>query len=225
MFPNEVLLELRRSIDDYCSWLRRRWRGAEGYALAQNLRMTVRRFLPGITKCVEQSAPDLIFANSLLEFAVKGLALDHVSLIWQRYFLEGTTVAEVAEETGYSTRSVNRWVKGFPERIARQLWEKNQEIVEPRPPVRPGTSHQARVRFLQEVFFLSERQAEVLLVYCRPGKEKGRNAIADELFITQNTLKSHTRKIIRKMGAKNMNHAAAIAKEALRKHPPADWRW
>jgi LuxR family maltose regulon positive regulatory protein len=60
-------------------------------------------------------------------------------------------------------------------------------------------------------FHLTNREIQVLRLLWKGGSNK---AIARDLFLTENTIETHLRRIYEKLGTRNRTQAAAIAREA-----------
>ena len=60
-------------------------------------------------------------------------------------------------------------------------------------------------------FRLTNREIQVLRLLWKGGSNK---AIARDLFLTENTIETHLRRIYEKLGTRNRTQAAAIAREA-----------
>jgi LuxR family transcriptional regulator, maltose regulon positive regulatory protein len=61
------------------------------------------------------------------------------------------------------------------------------------------------------VFRLTNREIQVLRLLWKGGSNK---AIARDLFLSENTIETHLRRIYEKLGTRNRTQAAAIAREA-----------
>ena len=70
---------------------------------------------------------------------------------------------------------------------------------------------------------MTKREAEILLIYCQRGPEIRRRAIADILFISINTLKTHQRSICQKLDTRPVNEATIKAIQVLKECPEAKW--
>ena len=60
-------------------------------------------------------------------------------------------------------------------------------------------------------FNLTNREIQVLRLLWKGGSNK---AIARDLFLTENTIETHLRRIYEKLGTRNRTQAAALAREA-----------
>src|SRR5215467_6266051 len=60
-------------------------------------------------------------------------------------------------------------------------------------------------------FHLTNREIQVLRLLWKGGSNK---AIARDLFLTENTIETHLRRIYEKLGTRNRTQAAAIARES-----------
>jgi LuxR family transcriptional regulator, maltose regulon positive regulatory protein len=60
-------------------------------------------------------------------------------------------------------------------------------------------------------FYLTNREIQVLRLLWKGGSNK---AIARDLFLTENTIETHLRRIYEKLGTRNRTQAAALAREA-----------
>jgi LuxR family maltose regulon positive regulatory protein len=60
-------------------------------------------------------------------------------------------------------------------------------------------------------FHLTNREIQVLRLLWKGGSNK---AIARDLFLSENTIETHLRRIYEKLGTRNRTQAAAIAREA-----------
>ena len=74
------------------------------------------------------------------------------------------------------------------------------DIKRPAPDARPS-----------DAFHLTNREIQVLRLLWKGGSNK---AIARDLFLTENTIETHLRRIYEKLGTRNRTQAAAIAREA-----------
>lgn len=225
----EDLDDLNRAISEHCKWQRLRWnpqRSPVGaYTAANRLRQVLRRAFPGLPGeydeyPVDNLATITLYANRIVELGVTRLSNEATTLLWKEYFLAGTSVSDTANAMRYSTRTVHRRIVAFPQMVSEQLWEMNLKLVAPQQATiaMPTITHaQRQAQILRAEFGLSDRQLDVLLAFMRPGERIGRRAIAKELGLSENTLKTHIRHIIQKMGVNRMDRAADKAKVALRR--------
>lgn len=228
---------LFQAITSYSTWIRK---AAGGQSPARELRQVVQTVLFPLAAKFDGAVPDTIYAERVSAFAVEGIdaylfpTTKIATVLWERYFLWGASTREVAEEVNYTPASVGRHVKALPRRIATQLWEKNEEIVSelagPRPDesLDPLTSEQRQKVVLQSSFGLTEKQTLILWTFISTAHAGsywdyrwllGRRKIAERLFISENTLKDHITKIIKRMNAGDMNQAAQIGEALLKTHP------
>jgi len=219
--------DLTRAISEHCKWQLLRWNVLQSPAganmAANELRQVLRQALPKLAEEIEGGPLDnptpvpLYDANRVVRLGVAGLNNTATTLLWEEYFVAGISVSDTADLLGYSKRTVHRRIKAFPEMVSAQLWEMNLELVAPRQaPLATTTVAQRQAEILRAEFGLSDRQLDVLLAFIRPGGRIGRQAIAKGLGLSENTLKTHIRHIIRKMGVSRMNWAADMARVVLR---------
>ncbi len=249
--PGATLAAVEAAVTAY--WRRRmKPRLDEARALVE----AVNRHLPMLAAALRADIdmtehPADICAEQIIGFAVAGLRHRNptIDLIWSDYFLWGVPIEEIASRTNYTTRTINRFVRVFPYRIALQLWERDADLrramdaEESRRRQSPAeqaaaaaaTVAQAQQRILEREFpMLTPRQAEIVLLYCQnaeAGKvvkgEKGRMALADQLYISHATLNYHIGKIVRAVRAVStlpaphgygLRWALENARLVLRKH-------
>ncbi len=204
---NDDFDDLLQAIADYSRALRAASDRAVGLAAA--LKRMARRALPYLTRHFGEDLPDELFARRLVSLGAAGTQTDSIVSLWEHYFVASEPVPAVAYRMKCSPRAVHRQLRAFPRNVAVQLWEKNLELGSPQdtPSLHPTTRQQRRIRVLEEEFGLTWREAEVVLAFRRPGRNRGRREIAGDLFITENTLKTHIRNIIHKMASSSMNDA------------------
>ena len=93
---------------------------------------------------------------------------------------------------------------------------KNKEKTALKPLNTDGTSRNTRERVVSidenalEKCGISKREHEVLILL---GRGMSNQEIADTLFVSQNTIKTHTSRIFEKLDVKNRTHAIIKAKE------------
>lgn len=178
------------------------------------------------TAAFNDDDPDLVYAERIVHFGVSGLSKKIFAKFWKYYFTSSLSAIDAAKKMGISRSSIYRLEKVFPRKVSNKLWLKNQELTAPkeRATVSPKTLEAKRKEILQEAFDLTDRQADVLLLHCYSlrGPHLTRREIAKRLYITANTLKSHIRRIIRKLDVDTMTNAAAKAVGVLRKHLDAE---
>ena len=169
--------------------------------------------------------PGFVYARAVINFAVEILDDENVYTVWSLYFEKGKRLSDLAEAMHYSTRTVRRFVKSFPERIAVQIWESALVPPSPVPETTPRTLLTKAKRILENDYTLSLRASEALLVFCltfRMGMS--RKDIAEKLLIiSPNTLKTHVRRIIRQMDKKQLNPAVGEAVANLSVKMGHDW--
>lgn len=196
----------------------------------------VKNHLAEIFKVLDRHVPARIYARNVVEYSIRGLSNEEFAFaIFEEYFISCGTYRQIADLLDISRSSVGRRVRRFPRKIAEQLWKKNHELKMARESQSSetnrnrstsdyeATKEQRRKRILERSFKLTARQAGVLLEYCLPGGNVGRRAIAERLYISENTLKDHISSINRRMGTASMKEAVQKAVGVLRKHPKAEW--
>jgi DNA-binding CsgD family transcriptional regulator len=185
-------------------------------------RSLFKRLCPRLSKNFPE-APDIIYARKVIDFAVAGLNEQVETVIWQEYYKGGSTLAELEELVNYASRTVRRYIVSFAEKMAVQLWEKEMDLATLPVEVIPAdTLEQRATRKLEDAFNLSPSQAKILLTYCRH-KNIGMKAILELLHISENTLKSHRRHILRAVGAETTNVAVDKALVVLKRELGEDW--
>lgn len=176
------------------------------------------------------SAPDVIYIRQIMDYSVKGLEQAAHRVVWDVYFRKGKTLDEVAHQATYSVKTIRRYVDSFPEYVATYWWEKNLELGTSPPSieVEPKTIKACCMEALEKKYSLTERQCEVLFAFCI-NKDKGRRELAKELFISENTLKTHISRILKAMRKTTeiepttMNDAVRESKKMLEKEVGASW--
>jgi len=208
---NDDFDDLLSAIEAYCKALR----AASGHVRSKAviLRGMARRALPMVTRRAGEGLPDELFARWLISLGVVGAQTNNAVALWEHYYVAGQYVASIAYRMRCSSRTVQRQVRAFPRNVAAQLWEKNLELTSSQntPSLRPTTRLQRRIRSLEDRYGLTEKEAEVFLAFRTPSRNRGRRAIVDELCISENTIKKHIGKTIRKVGGASMNDALDIA--------------
>ena len=224
---DEGFYKLRDTIDAYCDMIEVSSGSSsdERIAAAHDFARVFQDTLPDLAKTFDTDWPNTVYAERVIEFGVAGLGSEVATLLWKEHILASGTNAYVAYRLHLSKRTVNRQRRAFPELVAAQLWKKNHELasMKPKNTLNPVTVEQQRKSVLKDTFLLSDREAEVLLAFWR-GRNRGRADIVAELSIAKNTLKTHIRNIIRKMGVERMNEAVAKAYAVFRKNPLLDWQ-
>lgn len=210
--------ELLDAVTKYCDELA----NAAGFTRyfqyeTKRLPSIARRVVPELVKNLEGGEPNAIYAEYLVKFSLRGVANPEYRSIWWLCFVQGVATKEVAARLFLSQRTVQRRMAALPEIVTGQLLRKNLELSNSAEiSLSPITKQQSLTRLLFTHFGLTEREAEVLLMFCGPGAPLGRQVIAEKLFISRNTLKSHIRKIIRKIRVTTMNEAVDKARRLLK---------
>lgn len=216
---NEVLQHLIESVANYCDAAYAPTGGERKRDAAHKLVETVHKSLPGLANAFRQysHSPDIVFAKNIIDFAVAGLNDPATTLLWKEVFLNGMSYLDVAELTLYSSKTIQRRVASFPERVSIQLWEKNMELVgRIKEEVHPSTVFQRQAAVLIDQYKLSNKEAEIVLTFCQCPRPISRRVVADILVISENTLKTHIKGIVHKMNVTRMNEAVAEANRLLR---------
>jgi len=211
---NDHLEELSVAIDNFCQDC---LDDEAGDASAESLCVTVKQFLPGLFMEIPE-APNIILAKRLIKYALEGLDNHILSELWRLYYLKQEPPKTVAQSVGYSTKTIQRQILVFPKKVAVQLWEKNYEIANPLADQQPMTENQKKKKFIQERFGLTPIQSNVLLEFWLR-ENTGRDQICSDLYMAHSTLKSHIRKILHKVGARDMNNAVIKTEIAYRQNP------
>jgi len=220
-WPNDSFEKLSHVLAAYCKNLRGNLEGLQ--ASEHKLKKVFKETLPELSSSSNftDDIPDHDYVRELVSYAVKGLNNESLEALWEHCFVLNSTIADVSKQLSYSESSISRLVRSFPERLASQLWEKNHElIVNPsKIAASPLTTEQRQITTLKDALHLSDRQAEILLLYVYTlyaEPHLSRKDIAKKLFISTNTLKAHIRNIIRKTSSNTMTDAAKKAAEVLR---------
>jgi DNA-binding MarR family transcriptional regulator len=218
---NEVLFALIQNIENYLNKERSAAKGSRrDYSAASKLKTQLCHLFPKLSASFLE-APDIVFVIRMIDFAVSGLT-DRVSdTIWKKYYQGGGTLFDLEDELNYARSTVQRLLKSFPEKISIQLWRKEQEISSP-PIIPPITLVNDVLRMFESEFDLSMKQAQVLLVFC-VWQSLGLKEVCRRLSISENTLKIHKKRIIKRMQVETMNHAATKARPHLQNHLGELW--
>jgi DNA-binding CsgD family transcriptional regulator len=222
--PTNDFVKLCQAITAYCKKMR------EGSDSLQNaahkFKKLFKEILPPLAKTFNDDDADTVYAQKLIHFVVNGLGNEHLTKLWDLYFVLNSTAYDVAQQANYSRSSIIRHAEAFPRMVAEHLFSKNSELIAQPYKIELSES-QKQKEILQRSFKLTPRQAEVLLLYAYTlytAPHRSRKDIASALYITDNTLKAHIRKITGKVGVEKMNEAAEKAADVLRKHPDSGWR-
>lgn len=168
---------------------------------------------PGLASHINPGTSEHIYAIRIMAFGVKGLKDEVYETIWQKYFLDGERISQLAKLLFYSERQLRRKIALFPKRVADQLAERNEGGEAWSIP--PKTELQGNVMLLQKEYRLTLKQATVLWAFLKHDHTVGRKAIANELGISIETLRDHISSIIRRMGVDKLNQAVDRARKIL----------
>jgi DNA-binding CsgD family transcriptional regulator len=135
----------------------------------------------------------------VIDFAIKGLNDPILTALWKNQ-----------EPEGYTPYTIQKYSQSFGIRIASHLWKKNAELenIDLKPKANPLTLEE----YLRQKFNLSQSEIKVLVAFCQ-SENRGRRQIAKDLVLTENTIKTHSRNILRKMKVKTINEAVDISSE------------
>lgn len=175
------------------------------------------QFCPTLAKRFSH-IPSVLYPMKIIEFALEGLGDPLLSILWQHtndVSTDDSTDVSISSEypistvRKYSRSTVRKYSRSFGIRITTHLIEKNLELegIDITPKANPLTLNQ----YLRQTFGLSDGEIKVLLAYSE-SENKGRKVIADELVLSPNTIKTHTRSIMKKMKTKTINDAVQIVK-------------
>ena len=198
---NEKIQELIDAIQVFCEHERAIVRGGGGdRTAASTLRTSLEACLPTLVKSV-RNAPDAVFVKVIISHAVENLPEEYHA-VWEDYFGKGCTQTALAAQVNRATKTVRGYVKNFPLLVADQLWGLEYDLswgtrlAATLPPVSIEALFERAKKILEQKFDLSPKQAQCLLVFCLE-EQLGRNAILqDILFISKNTFKTHSKRII-----------------------------
>lgn len=189
---------------------------------AGSIRETLTKLLPCVCEAQEASTePDAIFIDLVITSGVRGLTDDFPAALdlWNIYYLESTPDRQAAKRLSISREHLRRLISRFGALIARQLWQKNHEMANPRVGLySPSTLKQDRLTAFKTEYNLSPRQAEVLLAFCEQGPHVGRRTLAEKLYISEETLKTHCGEILKRMNlhGESMSEAVTRAQAQLK---------
>ncbi len=219
---NADLDELVIAVQAVCEKVRATAKGSPpNRATATALRNTFNRVCPRLCQKF-QNASDDIYARRIIDFGVAGQNDPVQEKIWQEYYKSGSTLAEIENLINYASRTARRLIGVFAYRVAVQLLEKELEITDPIQGHTETVDQRAR-RTLQDAFDLSNKQAEILFAFCRHPELSQGEICGRILFIAENTLKVHKRRILHQMGCRSMNEAVNKALKVLRETLGNDW--
>ncbi len=217
-------------IRSYCSFLRSTWTTPWKRVQKTNeLWQTMRQLLPKLSadlQFVDTTQP--VFAmQRMIEYGAQSLLDINWVHWWKGYYLRGQSVDLIAEESNYSSTTLRRKMRDFPDRIAYELWMREIELAyistsTPKDQIDPRTRALEYKRFVMNTFLLSDREADVVLAFCESGPDVGRGAILEKLCISKNTLKTHIRSITRKLNVRTMNEAVSTVKDLFEKKSMGD---
>lgn len=199
-YQNNYLDKYIQSICDYCDEL---IRGQYPYRYAKTLCTDTLNYIPNIYQLFPL-APDIILARNIIEAGVNGLDNICISKLWNSYYLKSLSKKLLPNELEISISKINRLIEAFPSKIGIQLWESNYEISYQNQLPRLSTHNQKKKSFATGKFTLSQTEAAIVYEFLLG---KSRKEICANQFIAPSTLKSHIRKIIKKVGAPNMSEA------------------
>ena len=220
---DEGFSELISAIEYFCENERKAAKGRPfDQGAAKELRSTFTRELPDLSQQIPD-APNTVYSRYVIIFAVRGLSSVVFSIIWQDYYGGAVPVSELSSKISYGEKSTRNFVKQFPERVATQLWEEQLAMLPAVLKMTPGTIEQRAKRRLEEHYDLSKTHATVLFEFSRAEKAVGRKAISDRLFISINTLKAHTKRILKQTGSTTMNEATNKARTILQDSFGDEW--
>jgi DNA-binding CsgD family transcriptional regulator len=169
---------------------------------------------PRLANSIRSGTSEQIYAIRIMAFGVKGLKDDVYEMIWQKHFLDGERINQLAERFYYSERQLRRKIALFPKRVADQLAERNEG--DEAWLISPATVPQGKAAVLQKQYHLTFKQATVLWAFLEHDQPAGRKAIAKELGISIETLRDHISAIIHRMGVQKFNQAVDVARKILR---------
>ena len=169
---------------------------------------------PRLAHYIKSGTSEQIYAIRIMAFGVKGLKDEVYETIWQKHFLDGERINQLAERLFYSERQLRRKIALFPKRVADQLAERNEG--DEAWLISPTTVPQGKVAILQKEYQLTFKQATVLWAFLENEQPAGRKAIARELGISIETLRDHISSIIHRMGVQKFNQAVEKARKIIR---------
>jgi DNA-binding CsgD family transcriptional regulator len=220
---NQNLAELTESVRLFCEKERAAARGGiRDKGAVTRVRVLFCQHCPRLCQQF-LDAPDVVYARKIIDYAVAGINDPVTSVIWQEYYKNGITLEEMQHKVDYASRTVRRLIGAFSEKVTIQLWEKDLEIADPLP-ASPETLEQRAKRILQNTYDLTNRQADILLAHCK-WQGLGIQELCDKvLFMSENTLKSHKKHILKRMGVSTMNPAVTKARLLLEKELGDEWK-
>lgn len=197
---NEKIQELVDAIQDFCEHERSTVKGDSGNrAASSTLRTSLETCLPELVQDFDD-APDAVYVTAIISYAVENLPEEYHA-VWEDYFLGGCAQATLAAQVHRAVSTVRGYVKNFSLLVAEQLWKLEYALARSKrptalPPVSIDALFERAKKVLEQEFDLSPKQAQCLLVFCLEN-QLGRNVILQEiLFISKNTFKTHSKRII-----------------------------
>jgi DNA-binding CsgD family transcriptional regulator len=223
---NAPLDELITVIKNFCDKERSTARGsAPDYSAANQLRLLFNNRCPNLAKDF-LDVPDVVYARRIINYGISRKKGNVTEKIWELYFEGGSTQENLAKATDYEARTVKRYIDVFPYEIATQLLEIETELINPikvpTPSIAQITEQKSKA-YLDDQYDLTPTQANILLAFClHPSLFQ--NEICDQiLFISENTLKTHKKRILKNVGGPNMHAVVLKATKKLKLKFRGDW--
>jgi hypothetical protein len=223
---NAPLDELIEAIRNFCDKERSVARGSvPDYTAANQLRNIFNKHCPNLAKDFKD-VPDVVYARRIINYGITRKKGAPAEKIWELYFEGGSTLEILGKALDYESRTVKKYIDGFAYELAIQLLEIESDLVNPikfpTPSIAEITERKAKA-YLDDQYGLSPQQAHILLVFCLyPALSQ--NELCDQiLIIGENTLKTHKKRILAKVGEKNMHAAVVKVTKKLKSKYRSDW--
>lgn len=193
---------------------------------AKQLRDTFNQNCPNLAKNF-LDVPDVVYARRIINYGISYTRITVTENIWELYYEGGSTLEDLGKALDYGARTVKKYISRFAYNLAVQLLEIENQISNPIPtsqPSRVEIANRKAVAVLQDKYCLSPKQAEVLLAFCLYPNLTQAQICSKVLYIAENTLKTHKRRILSNMSAKKMPEAVLEASRTLKTALPNEWK-